>query len=55
MTQISVEVEMIILTCLGQMCNSFEVIQKELMILSKPSMAVSPEYLKYVVVGDGPA
>lgn len=51
---ISIDMEMVILKHLGEMCNSVVVIQKELVTLSRPRMAVSPEYLNYVVVGDGP-
>lgn len=51
---ISIDKEMVILKHLGEMCNSVVVIQKELLTLSRPRMAVSPEYLNYAVVGDGP-
>lgn len=51
---ISIDMEMVILKHLGEMCNSVVVIQKELLTLSRPRMAVSPECLNYVVVGDGP-
>lgn len=40
MTHICVEVEMIIFTPLDEKCKSDGVIQKELLILSMPGMAV---------------
>lgn len=47
------EVEMILLTPTSEVCSIVVVTLEELLILSKPSAVVSPEYFKHVVVGDG--